>query len=102
MKKSLVSGFLVSVSLLGNLAQAAENYDERLLRGSLQHDQICRGCHEHDTYTQRHLSRNPYFDLRGQTKLWLDVVKVKWTDAEIDDVVYFLKQTYYSESKNSR
>ena len=99
MKNKSITGLMLGVSLMATLGQAAETVDERLLRGSLQHDQVCKGCHEDDMYTQRQLSRNPYFDLRSQTKLWLDVVKVKWTDAEIDDVVYFLKKTYYSDAK---
>ena len=75
----------------------AENSGERLQRGQVLHDQICRGCHEDNMYTERHLSRNPYFDLRMQTRLWAEVVKINWNDAQIDDVVYYLKQTYYSE-----
>ena len=53
-------------------------------------------------YTERHLSRNPYFDLRMQTRLWSEVVKVKWNDDEIDDVVYFLRQTYYADAPSPR
>jgi hypothetical protein len=71
--------------------------DERLIRGQALHDTICRGCHEDNMYTERHMSRNPYFDLRMQTRLWSEVVKVKWSDSEIDDVVYFLQNTYYKE-----
>ncbi len=74
--------------------------DDRLQRGQALHDQICRGCHEDNMYTERHLSRNPYFDLRMQTRLWAEVVKVNWNDKEIDDVVYYLKQTYYSDQSS--
>ena len=80
----------------------SEMTDERSQRGQVLHDQICRGCHEDNMYTERHLSRNPYFDLRMQTRLWAEVVKVNWNDAQIDDVVYYLKQTYYSDKAPSR
>ena len=80
----------------------AENPDGRLQRGQVLHDQICRGCHEDNMYTERHLSRNPYFDLRMQTRLWAEVVKINWNDAQIDDVVYYLKQTYYSDAALSK
>jgi hypothetical protein len=53
-------------------------------------------------YRERHLSRHPYFDLRLQTQLWSEIVKVKWSDAQIDDVVYFLKQNYYSDGQAQR
>ena len=90
---------LALLALLSLLAQTvyAQTVDDRLLRGHALHDTICRGCHENDMYTKRHLSRNPYFDLRMQTRLWSEVVKEKWSDAEIDDVVYFLQKTYYNE-----
>ncbi len=94
MKSTLT--LLALVSLIAQLVYA-QTADERLLRGQALHDTICRGCHEADMYTNRHLSRNPYFDLRMQTRLWSEVVKVKWSDAEIGDVVYFLQQTYYKE-----
>ena len=85
-----------------NTISWAENIDERLQRGQALHHQICRGCHEDNMYTERHLSRNPYFDLRMQTRLWSEVVNVKWADAEIDDVVYFLKETFYSDPSSKR
>lgn len=90
---------LALLALLSLFAQTvyAQTVDERLLRGHALHDTICRGCHEDDMYTKRHLSRNPYFDLRMQTRLWSEVVKEKWSDAEIDDVVYFLQKTYYRQ-----
>lgn len=90
---------LTVLALLSLFAQTvyAQTVDERLLRGHALHDTICRGCHEDDMYTKRHLSRNPYFDLRMQTRLWSEVVKEKWSDAEIDDVVYFLQKTYYRQ-----
>ena len=90
---SIFSILLVGVSA-GSSAQTA---DERVLRGQALHDTICRGCHEEDMYTKRHLSRNPYFDLRMQTRLWSEVVKMKWSEAEIDDVVHFLQKTYYND-----
>ena len=80
----------------------AQSTDERLQRGRALHDTICRGCHEDNMYTGRHLSRNRYFDLRMQTRLWAEVVKINWNDAQIDDVVYYLKQTYYSDHLISR
>lgn len=96
MKQCLASLLFAFIGLVA--AQSfAENIDERMLRGHTLHDQICRGCHEDNMYTERHLSRNPYFDLRMQTRLWSEVVKVKWGDEEIDDVVYFLQKTYYSD-----
>jgi mono/diheme cytochrome c family protein len=90
---------LALLALLSLSAQAidAPAIDERLVRGQALHDTICRGCHEDDMYTKRHLSRNPYFDLRMQTRLWSEVVKEKWSSAEIDDVVYFLQNTYYKQ-----
>jgi hypothetical protein len=88
--------FLALVSMFSHSLNA-QTVDERLLRGQTLHNTICRGCHEDDMYTKRHLSRNPYFDLRMQTRLWSEVVKEKWSDAEIDDVVYFLQKTYYNE-----
>lgn len=90
---------LALLALLSLFAQTdyAQTVDDRLLRGHALHDTICRGCHEDDMYTKRHLSRNPYFDLRMQTRLWSEVVKEKWSDAEIDDVVYFLQRTYYRQ-----
>ena len=100
-KISLNVMVLTLLTVCTTMLRAVEN-DEKLQRGLALHDTICRGCHEDDMYKDRHLSRNPYFDLHTQTKLWSEFVKVKWTDAEIDDVVYFLKQTYYSESKNTR
>jgi hypothetical protein len=90
---AIFSAFVVGLST-GSSAQTA---DQRLLRGQALHDTICRGCHEEDMYIKRHLSRNPYFDLRMQTRLWSEVVKMKWSDAEIDDVVYFLQKTYYND-----
>lgn len=80
----------------------ASTVAERLQRGQALHDTICRGCHEDNMYTERHLSRNPYFDLRMQTRLWSEVVNVKWSEGEIDDVVYFLKQTYYADDASRR
>jgi mono/diheme cytochrome c family protein len=75
----------------------AQQVDERGLRGQALHDQICRGCHEDNMYTERHLSRNPYFDLRMQTRLWSEVVGVRWSEQEIDDVVFYLQENYYSD-----
>jgi hypothetical protein len=93
LKLSFALMFLCSIYGQSN----GEKLNERALQGQVLHDQICRGCHEDNMYTERHLSRNPYFDLRMQTRLWSEVVKVKWSDAEIDDVVYFLQQTYYAD-----
>jgi hypothetical protein len=90
---SVFSILLVGVSV----GSGAQTTDERALRGQALHDTICRGCHEEDMYIKRHLSRNPYFDLRMQTRLWSEVVKMKWSDTEIDDVVYFLQRTYYND-----
>lgn len=80
-----------------SLSANAQTIDEQLIRGEALHNTICRGCHEDDMYRKRHLSRNPYFDLRMQTRLWSEVVRVKWSDDEIDDVVYFLKKRYYND-----
>jgi mono/diheme cytochrome c family protein len=87
----------IALFALVSTTSKAANTDERSQRGQALHDTICRGCHEDNMYTERHLSRNPYFDLHMQTRLWSEFVKVKWTDAEIDDVVYFLRQTYYTD-----
>lgn len=89
---------IFSAALLSMPAKSyAQAVEERLLHGQALHDTICRGCHDDDMYTKRHLSRNPYFDLRMQTRLWSEVVMMKWSDGEINDVVYFLQQTYYSD-----
>ncbi len=97
-----IADFLFLVLCSVATQSLAENIDERLRLGELLHDQICRGCHEDNMYTERHLLRNPYFDLRMQTRLWSEVVKVKWSDAQIDDVVYFLQQTYYSDKASKQ
>ncbi len=90
-------GLLLALTVSIVAQTFAQQIDTRLQRGQALHDTICRGCHEDNMYTDRHLSRNPYFDLRMQTRLWSEVVNVKWRNDEIDDVVYFLKQTYYSD-----
>ena len=96
------SGCLFAFSCIITSHALASDSDARAQQGQALHDQICHGCHEDNMYTERHLSRNPYFDLRMQTRLWSEVVKVKWSDAEIDDVVYFLQQRYYTESTSSK
>ena len=95
-------GFLFALLCSLTTQSFAESTDERAQRGQALHDTICRGCHEDNMYTERHLSRNPYFDLRMQTRLWSEVVKVKWNDDEIDDVVYFSRQTYYADAPSPR
>ena len=90
-------GFLSAILCSVVSLSFGETVEDRLQRGQALHDTICRGCHEDNMYTDRHLSRNPYFDLHKQTKLWSDFVNVKWSDAEIDDVVFFLKHTYYRD-----
>ena len=103
MHKSIRRGGLLLALIISIVAPTlAQQIDERLQRGQARHDTICRGCHEDNMYTERHLSRNPYFDLRMQTRLWSEVVNVRWRDEEIDDVVYFLKQTYYSDTASKQ
>ena len=68
---------LLVVLFVATFVPQAAAIDEQLRRGQALHDSICRGCHEDDTYKDRHLSHNPYFDLRTQSKLWREFVKVK-------------------------
>ena len=85
LKMKRIVGFLCAVLCSVAGLSFGDAVEDRLQRGQALHDTICRGCHEDTMYTQRHLSRNPYFDLRMQTRLWSEVVKVKWNDEEIDD-----------------
>lgn len=77
------------------IAVNAQELDEKARRGRDLHDMTCKGCHNDEMYIQRELSRNPYFDVRRQTQLWLLVMDLKWADQELDEVTHYLKTKFY-------
>ncbi len=77
-------------------ASADRALDAKAQRGRDLHDMTCKGCHDDDMYVRRERSHNPYFDVRRQTRLWLLTMDITWTEQELDEVVHYLRQRFYS------
>jgi mono/diheme cytochrome c family protein len=85
--------FMVLVAVAAGTA-AAEM--PNLERGRALYENHCRVCHT--TKVHGRVNRLPInaTELRQIVDTWQREEKLRWTDQEVDDVVYFLRRTQYN------
>jgi mono/diheme cytochrome c family protein len=85
--------FMVLVAVA---AGAAASEMPNLERGRALYENHCRVCHT--TKVHGRVNRLPInaMELRQIVDTWQREEKLRWTDQEVDDVVYFLRRTQYN------
>jgi mono/diheme cytochrome c family protein len=88
---SAVAGLLVA--LLPVMAAPAGAAD--LERGRLLYDNHCQFCHNRQVHGRADRWPKTLADLRGIVDQWQRNDRLRWSDAEIDDVTAYLNATQY-------
>jgi hypothetical protein len=64
-------------------------------RGKKLHDSQCIRCHDTKMYQRERRVTQDWKNLRGTVNQWQSQLKLKWTEADIDDVAAYLNQQFY-------
>ena len=79
------------------LAGASDAAD--LERGRLLYENHCQFCHSRQVHGRTDRWPNTRAELRGVVDLWQRNDRLRWSDAEIDDVTAYLNATQYRFEK---
>lgn len=83
--------------LLAGASHAADAAD--LERGRLLYENHCQFCHSRQVHGRADRWPNTREELRGVVDLWQRNDRLRWSDAEIDDVTAYLNATQYRFGK---
>ncbi len=64
-------------------------------RGKKLHDSQCIRCHDTKMYQREWRVVQDWKNLRGTVNHWQSQIKLKWAEADIDDVAAYLNQQFY-------
>lgn len=76
--------------MLAGVSEAAD-----LERGRLLYENHCQFCHSRQVHGRTDRWPNTRVELRGVVDLWQKNDRLRWSDAEIDDVTAYLNATQY-------
>ncbi|MGH8617623.1 MAG: c-type cytochrome [Burkholderiales bacterium] len=88
---------LLAVMLLAGTAGEGAAAD--LGRGRLLYENHCQFCHNRQVHGRADRWPNTRAELRGIVDLWQRNDRLRWSDAEIDDVTAYLNATQYRFEK---
>ena len=94
MRMIILAGVLISGATLSISAQAADPGQGKQL-----HDQACNGCHNQEVYTRADRKMHSYEDLVQQMHDCAAAGKMQWSEAQKQDVIFYLNDTFYHFDK---
>lgn len=99
---------LISISTLANtpklIEQPQDTKKPKLIepskaRGQLLYENHCRVCHSSIVHIRKNRKAKKLINIYYWANRWSKVLKLKWSKAELDDVVKYLNNTYYRFEK---
>ena len=85
----------ITAILLLSVALSTSAWAGDAERGKKLHDSQCIRCHDTKMYQRERRVTQEWKSLRATVNHWQSELKLKWKEADIDDVAAYLNQQFY-------
>jgi mono/diheme cytochrome c family protein len=94
--------WLIRMGLALSIAIPGPSLAQNFYRGQRLYEDHCDACHDSLTHPGKEQKVHSLSELRQRIASWAEHTRQYWGDSDIDDVSYFLNQSFYHFDEQKR